>query len=246
MRYLIVSDMHGNSDAFDAVLRRVRRKRLDATLMLGDLVGYGAAPNQVIEAMAKLPGRVWSVRGNHDKVVAGLESGDSFNDTALEAARWSARVLSSRNMRLVKDLPEGPVEVGEGITICHGSPLEEDDYIFSAHDALEVFAGHPGGLTFLGHTHLPSLFVLRDKTLELVPLRDSGVLRLDPEARYLINPGSIGQPRDHDPRASYMIYNSDRRELRWYRVDYPVERAQRRISKAGLPPILAERLALGY
>jgi predicted phosphodiesterase len=246
MQYLILSDMHGNYEALSAVLRRVRRKRFDATLVLGDLVGYGAAPNQVVQAIRDLPGQVFRVRGNHDKVVTGIEDGASFNHAALAAARWTSEHLTAANLRFVKELPQGPLVVPEGFTICHGSPIDEDQYLLSIFDAWEVFSRYAGEVVFFGHTHVPSVFVARGSETRVALLRGtSGSLELEPEVRYLINPGSIGQPRDRDPRAAYMTYDSKRRVVRWHRVEYAIERAQQRILKAELPRLLAERIALG-
>jgi len=246
VRYLILSDMHANWDAFEVVLRRARRKRFDAILVLGDLVGYGAAPNQVVEAVRRLSPRPFVVRGNHDKVATGLDPGTNFNQTALAAAQWTTERLTSVNLRYVRELPEGPVEVAEGLAICHGSPLDEDTYVFSDIDAFEIFSAFTTPVTFFGHTHIPSVFSLEGRRLGVMALRGgSGSIQLDPRGRYLINPGSIGQPRDRDPRASYMTYDSDRRVVRWYRVPYPIPAAQKRIRKAGLPANLADRLAVG-
>jgi predicted phosphodiesterase len=246
MRYLILSDMHGNWDAFEAVLRRARRKRFDAVLVLGDLVGYGAAPNQVVEAVRGLAPKVHAVRGNHDKVVAGIDRGENFNHAALQAALWTSRRLTSANLRFVRDLEQGPVEIETGLAICHGSPLDEDTYVFSDLDAFEIFSAYDVPVTFFGHTHIPSIFALEDRQITVAALRQQeGVLHLDPAGRYLINPGSIGQPRDRNPRAAYMTYDSKRRIVHWYRVPYPILRAQTRIRKAGLPGVLADRLAVG-
>lgn len=246
MRYLILSDMHANWEAFEAVLRRARRKRFDAVLVLGDLVGYGGAPNQVVEAVRALGPRLHTVRGNHDKVVSGIDSGGNFNQTALTAAQWTSTRLTPANLRYVHDLPQGPVRIEEGLAICHGSPLDEDTYVFSDVDAWEIFASFPMPVTFFGHTHIPSLFSLEGRVLGVRALRGrTGSLQLHPQGRYLVNPGSIGQPRDRDPRAAYMTYDSERRLVRWHRIDYPIEEAQRRIRKAGLPGSLADRLAVG-
>lgn len=246
MRYLILSDMHGNWDAFEVVLRRARRKRFDAALVLGDLVGYGAAPNQVVEAVRNLASRVYAVRGNHDKVVAGIDRGENFNHAALQAALWTARRLTTANLRFVRELARGPVAIEEDLAICHGSPLDEDTYVFSDLDAFEIFSAHDVPITFFGHTHIPSLFSLEGRQLSVMRLPGrEGTIRLDPGGRYLVNPGSIGQPRDRDPRAAYMTYDSDRRIVHWYRVPYPVARAQARIRKAGLPAVLADRLSVG-
>jgi predicted phosphodiesterase len=246
LRYLILSDMHANWDAFAAVLRRARRKRIDAVLVLGDLVGYGGAPNQVVEAVRDLGPRLFRVRGNHDKVVAGIDNGANFNQTALTAAQWTTGRLTPANLRYVRDLPQGPLQVEEGVAICHGSPLDEDTYVFSDVDAYEIFSHFTVPVVFFGHTHIPSLFSLEGRRLGVTALRgDGGTILLHPEGRYLINPGSIGQPRDRDPRASYMTYDSKRRVVRWYRIPYPIAEAQKRIRKAGLPNNLADRLAVG-
>ena len=247
MRYLILSDMHGNAEALSAVLRRVRRKRFDTVLVLGDLVGYGAAPNQVVDTIRDLPWPALFVRGNHDKVVAGLDDGTNFNGAALAAARWTAKHLTPANLRFVRELPRGPRVTGDGVAFCHGSPLDEDQYVFSALDALEIFVHFPvPQVTFFGHTHLPSLLVQSATGLHVTLLRGaSGTLAVQPGHRYLFNPGAIGQPRDRDPRAAYMTYESETGVLRWYRVEYDVERAQERIRQANLPRNLADRLATG-
>lgn len=246
MRYLILSDMHSNWEAFAAVLRRARRKRFDAVLVLGDLVGYGAAPNQVVDAVRRLGPRLHVVRGNHDKVVAGVDSGGNFNQTALAAAQWTTGRLTPANLRYVRELPKGPLQVEEGLAICHGSPLDEDTYVFSDVDAWEIFSRLTTRVTFFGHTHIPSLFWLEGRVLGVKALRGaSGRVALSPEGRYLINPGSIGQPRDRDPRAAYMTYDSDRSVVRWYRIPYALTEAQDRIRKVGLPVSLADRLAVG-
>jgi len=246
VRYLILSDMHANWDAFETVLRRARRKRYEAVLVLGDLVGYGAAPNQVVEAVRRMGPRLYTVRGNHDKVVAGIDSGGNFNQTALTAAQWTTGRLTPGNLRYVRDLPQGPMKVEEGVAICHGSPLDEDTYVFSDVDAWEIFSRYEMPVTFFGHTHIPSLFWLEGRLLGVKALRGtSGRIVLSPGGRYLINPGSIGQPRDRDPRASYMIYDSKKRVVSWHRIPYPIGDAQSRIRKAGLPNSLADRLAVG-
>ena len=252
MRYLILTDMHGNWEAMRTVLRKVRRKRFGSTLVLGDLVGYGASPNQIVDSMRGLPGKLWIVRGNHDKVAADLDDGQSFNEAALVAARWTTDKLTKRNLSYMRSLPVGPVVVhrndegGPAVAICHGSPMDEDIYLFSEQDAWGAFQADPRAhVTFFGHTHVPSLFILHRGGVRGVLLRGNGELQLHPRMRYLINPGSIGQPRDRNPEAAYMVYDSDTRVVRWYRVPYPIAEAQKRIRAANLPESLAQRLADG-
>lgn len=247
MRYLVLSDMHANCDAFEAVLETVDLDGFDVTLVLGDLVGYGACPNRVVDRVRELPGEVHAIRGNHDKVVAGIESGENFNPAAAEAARWTASELSEENRAFVRDLDRGPVRVDEVVSICHGSPLDEDEYVFSDFDAFQIFSRHEAPLTFFGHTHIPSLFSQRPEGgIDVALLRGrTGSVEIEEDSRYLVNPGSIGQPRDRDPRAAYMVYDSDERMVHWYRVEYAVEKAQERIREAGLPDVLAERLEVG-
>ena len=165
MKYLILSDMHANWEAFETVLRRARRKRVDAVLVLGDLVGYGAAPNQVVEAVRALGPKLFTVRGNHDKVAAGIDSGSNFNQTALTAAQWTTGRLTPAKLRYVRELPRGPMKIEEGLAICHGSPLDEDTYVFSDVDAWEIFSRFDMPVTFFGHTHIPSLFWLEGRSI---------------------------------------------------------------------------------
>ncbi len=244
MRHLILSDMHGNHEAFQAVLRHTRPETFDRVLVLGDLVGYGAAPNEVVEAVRGMT-NLTLVRGNHDKVVAGIDEGENFNQVALAAARWSARALRDENLAYVADLPQGPCDVAPGLAICHGSPIDEDTYVFSDYDAFEIFSAYDRPLTFFGHTHVPSVFSVDQQGIEVRALRGEGSLRLERGTRYLINPGSIGQPRDRDPRAAFMTYDDAEQLVSWHRLAYPIAAAQRRILDAGLPPVLAERLAVG-
>jgi predicted phosphodiesterase len=246
LRYLILSDMHGNCDAFDAVLRRLRRKRFERSLVLGDLVGYGAGPNQIVEAVRALPGEVFQVRGNHDKVVAGVEDGANFNPAALQAARWTSERLTPINLRAVRELPQGPLRIAEDLAICHGSPLDEDAYVFSDFDAYQIFSAHDAPVTFFGHTHIPSLFVRHPGGIEVALLRgEAGTIRIEPGFQYLLNPGSVGQPRDRDPRAAYALWDVETRRIEIRRVSYDVRAAAGKILAAGLPRILAERLARG-
>lgn len=250
MRYLILSDIHANHEALQAVLNHARRKRWDHVLFLGDAVGYGASPNPVMTWLRSLGSQVTSVRGNHDRVCAGLEGGEYFNRYARQAAEWTLEHLEPRNLDALRALPLGPRSIAEDLTVCHGSPVDEDAYLFSAHDALAGFQATSDRVMFFGHTHIPSAFVLRQvdgSAAVQVRLLAGRRLTLDLEEgdRYLINPGSVGQPRDRDPRAAYALYDHSMRRLHLYRVPYRVASARRRIIQAGLPPVLGDRLLHG-
>jgi diadenosine tetraphosphatase ApaH/serine/threonine PP2A family protein phosphatase len=245
MRYLLLSDIHANIDAFETVLDHAKGS-WDRVLVLGDLVGYGAEPNAVVDRIKALDAES-VIRGNHDKAASGIDDGSAFNYVARTAALWTGTQLTAENLAYVRALPMGPVEIDSLTEICHGAPFDEDHYIFDGSDAARAFraARHP--LCLFGHTHLPAVFKLIDGSLEghaIDPTRDA-VIPLQRGARYLINVGSIGQPRDADPRAAYGVLDDEAREVRTFRVEYPVEKAQQRILAAGLPPTLAHRLAFG-
>ncbi len=250
MRFLILSDIHANWDALQGVVRHVRRKRYDRVAFLGDAVGYGASPNAVVSWLHGLGSATEIVRGNHDRVCSGLDSGDYFNRYAREASAWTLDRLEEKNLEFLRSFPEGPIEISPDAAICHGSSFDEDAYIFSVYDAEQAFESLPNQITFFGHTHVPTLFTRRAENGETT-LRArllSGrrtVIDLEPETRYLINPGSVGQPRDRDPRAAYAIFDTDSRRVYLYRVPYRIATARRRIIQAGLPPVLGDRLLHG-
>ncbi|MFQ5791689.1 MAG: metallophosphoesterase family protein [Acidobacteriota bacterium] len=245
MRYLVLSDIHSNLEALTAVLRHVRRKRFDRIVVLGDLVGYGADPNRTVEKIRSLK-RTVVIRGNHDKVCSGIESGETFNSIALESAKWTQQKLLPRHRTWLACLPRGPVHVDETFAISHGTPLDEDAYIFGEIEALNMFPFFKLPICFFGHSHFPVIFGLNSDGLTThIPLDSPFRLRLHNGTRYLINPGSIGQPRDGDNRASFGILDSKRMTMTIHRVSYKYEMTQRRIRAAGLPAPLADRLAMG-
>jgi diadenosine tetraphosphatase ApaH/serine/threonine PP2A family protein phosphatase len=218
----------------------------DRALVLGDLVGYGAEPNATVDRVRSLaPEAV--IRGNHDKAACGIDDGSQFNYVARLAAIWTGTQLTPENLEYIRTLPMGPLQVDALTEICHGTPFDEDHYTFDGHDAGFALQSAQRPLCLYGHTHLPALFKVVEGVFEGTPLdpdRDI-VIPLQRGARYLVNVGSIGQPRDGDPRAGYGILDDEARELRTFRVRYPVEEAQRKIIEAGLPASLANRLALG-
>lgn len=247
MRYLVLSDIHGNLDALDAVLTALEG-RYDEALVLGDLVGYGADPNGVVDRVRSLRPRA-VIRGNHDKVAAGIDDGESFNLVARSAVNWTTDALSPANREYLLSLPEGPVAIDELVEICHGSPLDEDHYIFDELDALRAFEKASRPLCLFGHTHIAVAYRRTDRIAIVAGPGDTAGVCLDlgddPDARYLVNPGSVGQPRDGDPRAGTAIVDTDTRQVELFRLPYPIDAAARKIREAGLPDVLARRLSVG-
>ena len=245
MRFLVLSDIHANIDAFDTVLAHAEG-RWDRVLVLGDLVGYGAEPNAVVDRVKSLSPEV-VIRGNHDKAACGLDDGSQFNHVARAAAMWTGGVLTPDNIAYLRALPMGPIPIDALTEICHGAPFDEDHYIFDGGDARMAMQAAERPLCLYGHTHLPAIFKVVEGILDgEAPDGDREVVvPLQRGARYLINAGSIGQPRDGDPRAGYGVLDDEAREVRTFRVRYPVEKAQQRIIAAGLPVSLANRLAVG-
>jgi predicted phosphodiesterase len=245
MRYLILSDIHANFDALQVVLQEAEHVGYDHVLVLGDLVGYGAQPNEVVERIRALH-PLAIIRGNHDKVASGLEEAEGFNPIAQEAAEWTYRALTPENRTYLFTRPAGPIFVDAETEICHGSPGDEDAYITSDLAALRALKQSERSVCFYGHTHIPVAFRLTDTGFDLVALGPEAEERVTIEqGQYLINPGSVGQPRDGDPRAAFATFEPDLRVVTLYRAPYPVQLAQEKIIEAGLPQILARRLALG-
>lgn len=245
MRYLIFTDIHGNLESFLALLKFIERKKIDYYLFLGDLVGYGASPNEIIQKIQTMK-PISLIRGNHDKAVCGLDSIDTFNPIAASAIYWTKQNLKKKNMDYLNRLKKGPTIIHDNITLCHGAPFDEDYYIFGEFDAAEAFKYIRTPLCFFGHTHFPYVYTEKDSFVEGTFLMgNSNEVKLEKGVRYLINPGSVGQPRDRNPRASCAIYDSDVRRIKFFRLDYDIEEAQKKIREEDLPLALAERLSLG-
>jgi predicted phosphodiesterase len=245
MRYLVFTDIHGNLEALHAMLKFVQKKRIDHYLFLGDLVGYGASPNEVVQKLQTLK-PLSLVRGNHDKAVCGLDSIQTFNPIAASAIYWTKSRIARKNFDFLHKIRKSPEIVHNTITICHGAPFDEDYYIFGEFDAAEAFAYFQTPICFFGHTHFPFIYSEKDQIVEGTFLEgDSNEVKLEKGVRYLVNPGSVGQPRDRNPKAACAIYDSDTRTIKFYRMEYEIGEAQRKILEEKLPPALAERLALG-
>jgi predicted phosphodiesterase len=245
MKYLILSDIHSNLEALSSVLAAVKRKKFDRILVLGDLVGYGANPNQVINIIRKLKQAI-VIRGNHDKVASGIESGDNFNKAAMTSALWTRKKLTIDNRSYLTKLPQGPLMIDDDMMVSHGTPIDEDAYIFSDYDAYEVFQIMDFRLCFFGHTHLPVIYAVSNQRLYTFrPNAEKVKVELVNGFKYLINPGSVGQPRDKNPMASFALYDSAKRTITFKRVEYSVSKTHGKILRAGLPNSLANRLLIG-
>ena len=246
MRYLVISDIHANLEAFETVMAAAKPLGYDKVLLLGDLVGYGADPNAVCERVRDLKPDAL-IRGNHDKVGSGVESPEGFNAVARNAIKWTYETLSKENRAWLAALPAGPLIVDDTIEICHGTPFDEDAYVFDDLDALRAMHAARRPLCLFGHTHVQVGHYLSRDQFGLATPDDHRPLAipLDDANRYLVNPGSVGQPRDGDPRAGFGIVDIAAKEMTIHRVEYPISKAQARIVEEGLPDVLAQRLALG-
>lgn len=246
MRFLVLSDIHANLTALEAALAAAHG-RWDRAVCLGDVVGYGPDPNEVIDKVRSL--EALTIRGNHDKAGCGIDSADDFNPVARSAALWTREQLRPENLKYLQELPSGPVEV-DGISLIHGALRDEDEYVFAPAQALDGLLEAPSNVSFFGHTHFQGGFSFRDNKLAVIQLKPSpgagfAALQLDGETRYLLNPGSIGQPRDGDPRAAFAVADMSHKVVEYWRVPYDVEAVQRRMLGAGLPEPLALRLSFG-
>lgn len=248
MRYAIISDIHGNLEALDAALSSLSGRGYDALLVLGDLVGYGADPNAVIDRVRALK-PLAVIRGNHDKVAAGVEHPEGFNSVARLAVQWTYETLTPANRTYLAELREGPVAIDDLVEICHGAPFDEDAYVFDELDALRALKATHRPVCFFGHTHLPIVFELTIEPEGLDVLAPGSgpetTFAFRQHARYLLNPGSVGQPRDGDPRAAFALVDTSARQVTLIREPYAVESAQAKVVAAGLPDILALRLQVG-
>ncbi len=248
MRALVLSDIHGNLHALQAVLEAAGE--WDELWNLGDAVGYGANPNEVLNTLRPLV--KLNVRGNHDRVCSGVTSTHGFNPVAAEAATWTRNELSIANLEWLRDWPKGPLRASERATCAHGSPLHEDHYIISMRDAWTPLQRMETELTFFGHTHVQGGFSQHQQDWEEArPVYkethelEAWSTEVPVGSRHLLNPGSVGQPRDGDWRAAFAIYDNAAERVTFFRIPYDMEGAQRAIREAHLPERLASRLAGG-
>lgn len=246
MRLAVLSDIHSNLEALEAALAEVTRAGADGIVSCGDLVGYNADPDPVLDLLRERGVR--SVMGNHDAVACGLEEPDRFNTVARAAALWTREALSPENRQFLRGLP-AHLDVGEGVLLAHGSWLDRDAYLMEPGQAAVDFEvlerDRPEArLVLLGHTHYPMAFA-RDSITSRIKIDISARVNLFPGRITLVNVGSVGQPRDGDPRLSMAIVDTAEGWVERRRVEYPVLETARKVREAGLPEFLARRLLEG-
>jgi len=246
MRILVLSDLHSNATALDAVLDAAK-DRWDRSVCLGDVVGYGPDPNEVTARLQTLGTQ--TIRGNHDKAVTGLMPTEDFNPVAKAAVEWTRAQLTPAHFSWLSALPHGPLAT-DGVVLVHGALQDEDEYVFTPAQALDGLLDSTAEVTFFGHTHHQGGFSYQDSQLEVLQIRPrSGepfaALRVEPPRRYLLNPGSIGQPRDGDPRAAFAIADLEHQVIEFWRVPYDISMVQQRMRAARLPEPLVQRLTVG-
>jgi predicted phosphodiesterase len=247
MRVAVLSDIHGNLPALEAVLSAIAP--YDALWQLGDIVGYGPQPDEVVGRLRAAS--AGGVRGNHDAAAVGEIETSWFNDDAKAAVEWTARIIRDETRQWLTELPRMLVEHAQesngaaSFTLVHGSPRDPIwEYVFSAPVARTSFTAFDTTHCLVGHTHVPLVFRDEDGEIETLAPQDGSQLKLDAR-RTILNPGSVGQPRDGDPRACAMILDTETMTVQWHRVEYPIATTQERMRAVGLPVRLVERLSHG-
>lgn len=241
MLYGIISDIHSNLPALAASLDRLSKLHVESIICLGDIVGYASEPNECIRLVKENADSV--ICGNHDAGVVGTTSIDYFNFMAKEAILWTRGRLNSNEDEYLRELPL--VSETDDFLLVHASPHNPErwHYVFSRESCSTAFEASEASLIFVGHTHRPVLFQQLDGRLEE---HHSSRFELGEGERYLVNTGSVGQPRDGDPRASFVTFSSEKRVVEFHRIPYDIDRAQEGIIDAGLPRELANRLRVGF
>lgn len=237
MRLAIFSDIHSNLEALETAVYHAETQAVEATVVLGDTVGYGANPNECFEWV--MHHAVVNLMGNHEKAVIDRTIRQSFNPYAHEAIVWTEEKMDEIFKKKIDGLPY--MKIDKEVTFTHGSPdrPEEYRYLLSFEDAAPSFGYFEHRVCFVGHTHVPSCFCQNARTAaRLLP----GRTQLLPDERYILNPGSIGQPRDRDPRLAYGIFDTAKQTFEIFRLPYDNIKAANKIRKAGLPRYLADRL----
>jgi predicted phosphodiesterase len=247
MRYLILSDIHSNQEALEACVQRAKDAGYDSVLCCGDIVGYGPSPIEAIDGIRTL--NALTIRGNHDRVAAGLDEATQFNPHARRAVYWTRSVLPESYREYLANLPLGPMDVTAQAQLVHGAVSHEDNYIFTEADADENFLLTEKQITFFGHSHFPVVFSSDGDGSSMqatsYEFDEFIAVKCETGKKLFVNPGSVGQPRDGDSRASFAIWDEERGRMEFYRVEYDISRTQARMRDVQLPTYLIDRLAHG-
>ncbi|MEM6532869.1 MAG: metallophosphoesterase family protein [Myxococcota bacterium] len=242
MRYAIFSDVHGNLEALQAALEFFESQRIDRYVFLGDAVGYGASPNEVCDLIRPLAAH--SVLGNHDAAVAGRMAFDEYYEAARHSLSWCIEQLTPVNMEWLRGIPY--TDADETFNYCHGSPGDPEsfDYLFSPDQVVEMIrlGFQVPKVTLIGHSHLTVAFRVHEESVESLVAEQ---IDLSDDAHYIITVGSVGQPRDRDPRACCCTYDTTEGIFRFHRLVYDVLTARQRVHDAGLSPVFGDRLLVG-
>lgn len=239
MRYGIIADIHGNLDALEVVLKDIKEQQCTHVVCLGDIVGYGANPKECLDIIRAM--NIPTVKGNHDEYIGVDENPDGFNDAAAEAVTWSRAQLTEDDRKYLRELKYFRLVANFSIVHATLDAPGRWGYVFDKLEAASSFTYQNTQVCFFGHTHVPVAFI-----------RDTGVrggkysrFRVEPGRKYFVNVGSVGQPRDGDPRAAYVVYDIPQQTIELRRLDYDIAAAQKKIRAAGLPERLADRLEHG-
>ncbi|GHF47762.1 diadenosine tetraphosphatase ApaH/serine/threonine PP2A family protein phosphatase [Deinococcus metalli] len=249
MRLLLLSDIHANHTALQAVLSDAEARKYDQVIHLGDALGYGPHPREVLDTLRDLD--AVCIMGNHDHMLLEYADGTRpVKDSVVSVAlKYQLERLSERDVAWVRTWRDGVDDPDIGARYRHGTPTSLDEYTDSVTAAREAFAQWHGRLAFVGHTHVPAVYATLNapvgEWIKMQLFQDGGSYLVPPSTRVILNPGSVGQPRDGNPRASYAVFDSVRMHYEVFRVQYDIERAQEAALEAGLPQVLAARLAVG-
>jgi len=239
MKCAVVSDIHSNWEAITRACEEIEKRKVDEIICLGDVVGYGANPSEVLALVRKISSEI--IMGNHDQAIEDVKLREEFTDWAREAIEWTAGVLNPEEKKQIRGFPPIVIDRKRNVTWTHGTPYhpEEFHYLFSEPEAYKSFLALETHFCFFGHTHIPSLFSKKSKEARYLTV---GTYQLAKDEFYLINPGSVGQPRDRNPKLGFALFDFDQLTLEIIRLDYDNKKAAEKIRKAGLPTYLADRL----
>ncbi|OQA19413.1 MAG: phosphodiesterase [bacterium ADurb.Bin363] len=247
MRYAVMSDIHSNIEALETIIKKIEASNIDRIMCLGDIVGYGANPNECIETIRENSFNI--ILGNHDRVAINLEAGEDFTTEAKIAIEWTKKRLEPKNKEFLSRLTITQ-EVGDSIYIVHGSPLDKDEYLSYKYQTKANFEFLENNkpnikLCFFGHTHSQAIWFKRGDGSIFNPSIKGKAFPVNSDCLYLINPGSVGQARGQGAMACYLVYDSEKKNITFQQIEYDYKSAAKKIIQAGLPPFLGERLEKG-